>query len=199
MSERNAERNGYWFWGLLTLFVLVPEVLAALSTTLRADIPWPTISNLIGRNLERRHHWVALVVMGVIVLVTYHAATYRPMREGRALREPLDEVEEWTWGGWYVVCVAVAGVAAGVLAYVFGGGKDAIGFAIYGTLAVGAVAPSVLAYLNAKLLDVPTLFATIEHLERRAHWAAAAIVALLVVLLFHLALYPWPNYTFGGP
>jgi hypothetical protein len=199
VSERNAERNGYWFWGLLTLFIVVPELLAALSSRLRTDIPWPTISNLIGRNLERHHHWVALLVMGVIVLVAYHAATYRPTAEGHALREPVREVEEWRWGGWYIVAVAVAAAAAGFVASALDASKDAVGFAIYGTLAVGALAPSLLAYFNAKLLDVPTLFATIGYLQRRAHWAAAVFVALLVVLLFHLALYPWPNYPFGGP
>ena len=199
MSGRNAERNGYWFWGLLALFILVPEVLAALSRQLRSDIPWPTISNLIGRNLERHHHWVALVVMGTIVLVAYHAATYKPTREGHALREPPQEVEEWSWGGWYIVCVAVVTAAAGFVAASAGGSKDTVGFAIYGTVALGALVPSLLAYFNAKLIDVPTLFATISYLQRRAHWVAAVFVALLVVLLFHLALYPWPNYTFGGP
>ena len=49
------------------------------------------------------------------------------------------------------------------------------------------------------MLDVPTLFATVSYLQKRAHWAAAVLVALLVVLMFHLALYPWPNFTFGGP
>ena len=199
MSDRNAERNGYVFWGLLTIFIVVPEVLAALSQRLRADIPWPTISNLIGRNLERRHHWVALVVMGVIVLVAYHAATYDRTREGHAIRKPPQEVDLWTWGGWYIAAVAVAAAAAGFIASAAGASKDTIGFAIYGTLAAGAVTPSVLAYFGAKVLDVPTLFATVSYLQKRAHWAAAVFVALLVVLLFHLALYPWPNYTFGAP
>lgn len=199
MSDHNAERNGYWFWGLVSAFVAVPEVLAALSTSLRADIPWPTISNLIGRNLERRHHWVALVVMGAIVLVAYHAATYERTRNGHAIRKPAREVDVWTWGGWYVAGVAVAGAAAGFIASALDAGKDAVGFAIYGTLAAGSLAPSVLAYVGAKVLDVPTLFATVSYLQKRAHWAAALTVALLVVLLFHLALYPWPNYTFGGP
>lgn len=199
MSDSNAERNGYWFWGLIALFIGVPEVLAALSKTLRADIPWPTISSLVGRELERRHHWVALVVMGVIVVVAYHAATYRRTREGRAIRKPLENVDVWTWGGWYVAGVALAGTAAGLIASALDAGKETVGFAIYITLTVGAIAPSVLAYVGAKVLDVPTLFATVSYLQKRAHWAAAAIVALLVVLLFHLALYPWPNYTFGGP
>jgi len=195
----SAERNGYWFWGLMALFIGVPEALAALSTTLRADIPWPTISDLVGRHLERRHHWVALLVMGVIVVVAYHAATYRPTRQGHAVRKPADDVEVWRWGGWYIVGVAIVGAAAGFLASALGADKDTLGFVIYGTLAVAALAPSVLAYFGAKVLDVPTLFRTVSDLQRRAHWAAAVFVAVLVVLLFHLALYPWPNYTFGVP
>src|SRR6478672_7680864 len=38
---RDDERNGYWFWGLIALFVGVPDVLAGISGTLRAHIPWP--------------------------------------------------------------------------------------------------------------------------------------------------------------
>ena len=52
---RDDERNGYWFWGLIALFVGVPDVLAGLSKTLRAHIPWPTISNLVGKDLEGHH------------------------------------------------------------------------------------------------------------------------------------------------
>lgn len=137
--------------------------------------------------------------MGAIVLVAYHAATYERTRNGHAIRKPAREVDVWTWGGWYVAGVAVAGAAAGFIASALDAGKDAVGFAIYGTLAAGSLAPSVLAYVGAKVLDVPTLFATVSYLQKRAHWAAALTVALLVVLLFHLALYPWPNYTFGWP
>ena len=199
MDDGHAERNGYWFWGLMALFIGVPEVLAALSRTLKADIPWPTISNLVGRHLERHHHWVALLVMGVIVVVAYHAATYKRTREGHAIRKPAEDVDLWTWGGRYIVGVAVAGTAAGLIASALDASKDTLGFAIYITVTVTAVAPSVLAYVGAKVLDVPTLFATVSYLQQRAHWAAALVVALLVVLMFHLALYPWPNYTFGGP
>jgi hypothetical protein len=199
VDDAHAERNGYWFWGLMALFIGVPEILAGLSSTLKADIPWPTISNLVGRHLERRHHWVALLVMGVIVVVAYHAATYERQRQGHAIRKPADDVDVWTWGGWYIVGVAVAGAAAGLIASALGANKVALGFAIYITLTVAALAPSVLAYVGAKVLDVPTLFTTVSDLQKRAHWAAAATVALLVVLMFHLALYPWPNYPFGGP
>jgi hypothetical protein len=49
------------------------------------------------------------------------------------------------------------------------------------------------------VLAIPTLFATIALLRARAPWVVVAVAALLAVLLFHLALYPWPNYHFGSP
>jgi hypothetical protein len=61
------------------------------------------------------------------------------------------------------------------------------------------VVPSALAYWWNRVLAIPTLFATLAYLRTRAAWVAALVVALLVLLLFHLALYPWPNYPFGGP
>jgi hypothetical protein len=45
------------------------------------------------------------------------------------------------------------------------------------------------------VLSIPTLFATIALLEARRRWVAVVAVSLLVVLAFHLALYPWPNVT----
>jgi uncharacterized membrane protein YobD (UPF0266 family) len=197
-----GERNGYIFWGLVALFIGIPEVLAALSNTLKARIPWPTISNLVGKHLEARHHWIALIVMGVIVLVIYQALTRRPdrTRVGRQLSRPADTTTTWDWGGWYIVLVVVSGIAAGVIAAAFDAGKVVLGYAIYVTLAVTGIAiPGALAYWWGKVLNIPTLFATFAFLQRRAAWAAAILVALLVILLFHLALYPWPNYRFGGP
>jgi hypothetical protein len=205
-SHRDAghrdELNGYVFWGLVALFIGVPELLAAFSKTLKADIPWPTISNLVGKDLERHHHWFALVVVGVIVVTTVHTLMYPAEKKqaGRGLRNPATEAVHLLWSGWYIVLVAAAGVAAGVLASVAGADKNELGYAIYLTLTVfGIVVPSVLAYWFNRVLAVPTLFATIALLRARVSWAAAFVVAVLVVLLFHLALYPWPNYRFGTP
>ena len=200
VSHRD-ELNGYVFWGLVALFIGVPELLAAFSSTLKADIPWPTISNLVGKDLERRHHWVALLVVGVIVVVTLHTLTYPATKKkaGRAVRHP-SRVVHLPWSGWYIVLVAAAGVIAGVVASALGAGKNELGYAIYVTLVlVGIIVPSALAYGWNRVLAIPTLFATIAYLRVRAAWVAALVVALLVVLLFHLALYPWPNYPFGGP
>ena len=200
VSHRD-ELNGYVFWGLVALFIGVPELLAAFSSTLKADIPWPTISNLVGKDLERHHHWVALLVVGLIVVVTIHTLTYPAAKKkaGRAVRHP-HEVVHVSWSGWYIVVVAAAGAAAGVIASVAGASKNQLGYAIYVTFTIaGVVVPSALAYWWNRVLAIPTLFATLAFLRLRAAWVAALVVALLVVLLFHLALYPWPNYQFGGP
>jgi hypothetical protein len=200
LSDRD-EINGYVFWGLVALFIGVPDVLAASSNTLKADIPWPTISNLVGNDLQRHHHWVALLVVGLIVVVTIHAFTYPPAKKkaGRAVRDP-SAVIHVRWSESYIVFVAAAGAAAGLIASALGASKNELGYAIYTTLAItGIVIPSALAYWWNRVLAIPTLFAALAYLRARAAWVAALVAALLVVLLFHLALYPWPNYQFGGP
>ena len=180
----------------------MPELLAGFSNTLKADIPWPTISNLVGKDLERHHHWIALLVVGLIVIVTVHTLTYPTGKKkaGRALRKPSEEAIHLPWGGRYIVVVAVAGAAAGMIASAAGANKNELGYAIYITLSVfGILVPSALAYLWNRVLAIPTLFATVAFLRARRAWVALLVVALLVVLMFHLALYPWPNYHFGSP
>lgn len=194
------EINGYLFWGLVALFIGVPEVLAALSKTLKADIPWPTISNLVGKDLEQHHNWIALIVVGVIVMVLVHALIQpeEKKKAGRALRKPAHETQPLSWGRVYIGVVALGGIAAGLIAWAAGGNKNELGYAIYLTLTgLGVVLPSALAYWRHRVLDIPTAFATLAFLRERAAWVAVFVAALLVVLLFHLALYPWPNYHFG--
>jgi hypothetical protein len=169
---------------------------------MKADIPWPTISNLVGKDLESHHHWIALVVLGLIVVVTVHTLTYPSDKKklGRALREPAGEVTRVSWVWRYIGLTAVAGAVAGGIASAGGGDKNQVGYAVYVTLAVfGIVVPGILARWFHRVLAIPTLFATVALLRTHAHWVAAVIVALLVVLMFHLALYPWPNYHFGAP
>jgi len=142
--SNHDELNGYVFWGLVALFIGVPELLAAFSSTLKADIPWPTISNLVGKDLERHHHWVALLVVGLIVVVTIHTLTYPAAKKkvGRAVRHP-DEAVHVSWSEWYIVVVAAAGAAAGVIASVAGASKNQLGYAIYITLTIaGVVVPT---------------------------------------------------------
>ena len=44
-------------------------------------------------------------------------------------------------------------------------------------------------------MPFPTFFRTIGDLDRRWRPAAMIIVAWLVVLMFHLAFFPWPDLT----
>jgi hypothetical protein len=197
---RREEVDGYWYWGLIAIFVAVPELLAAFSKELRADIPWPTISNLVGKDLERHHHWVAVLVVMSIAAATTHAFTRPPQlkQAGRAVRDPA-EVRTVHWGWQYIVLTAVVSAAAGLGASLLGGDKNQVGYAIYGSLGLlGVAVPSALAFLWHRVLSIPTLFATLAMLEARRRWVAVLAVALLVALTFHLALYPWPNLAFGS-
>ena len=200
----HEERNGYVFWGLAAAFIAVPELLAALSNWMQSHIPWPTISNLVGADLEFHHHWIALIVVAVIVTSILHTLTHPSDQKlgGRSLRgNPADVKVIERWGGFrYIVLVAVGGIAAGLIASAAGADKNRLGYSIYVTLTVlGVVIPSVLAYWYHRVLRIPTLFAAIALLSKHWSWVAGLAVALLVVLMFHLALYPWPNYHFGAP
>lgn len=136
----------------------------------------------------------------MIAVVTVHALTYPAAKKkaGHAVRNPAEAVHV-PWSEWYVVFVAIAGAVAGVVGSALGASKNELGYAIYATLTItGVIVPSALAYWWNRVLAIPTLFAALAYLRVRAAWIAALVVALLVVLLFHLALYPWPNYPFGA-
>ena len=196
------EKRGYWLWGPLAVFIAVPEILAALSKHLQSVIPWPTISNMTG-HLESLQNWVALIPVALITIVAYNVIAYPSSRReyGRAIRRGKeDEVEELSRGGLYVIFVLVAGSATGLIAYAADAPKYWLGYALYSVLALFAiVVPSVLAYWKGKILGAPPLFRTIADLQKRWHWVAAALVAGLVVLLVHLALYPWPTFNHTPP
>ena len=200
--DHSDKIKGYWFWGFVATFIAVPEVLAAVSDPLEAHIPWPTISNLVGKDLEAHHHWIALIVVWLIAVVTVHTLTHprERKRAGRALRVSAEDVKRLGWGWRYICATAIAGSAAGLIASALGGDKNEVGYAIYVTLAVfGIVIPSGLAYWWHRVLAIPTLFATLALLQASHRWMGAFVAGLLVTLLFHLALYPWPNYHFGSP
>ena len=52
--------------------------------------------------------------------------------------------------------------------------------------------PNIAAYFFAKDVPFTTLFFTLRSLGRRLQLVAALVAALLVILLLHLAFYPWP-------
>jgi hypothetical protein len=64
---------GYVVWVVVgVVFVAVPELLASLG---KRVTPWPTISETAG-NLERRAHWVALLLLAGLVVLTVHIVFY---------------------------------------------------------------------------------------------------------------------------
>jgi hypothetical protein len=198
---KGAERRGYWFWGPIVLFVLLVELLAALSASLKNAIPWPTISSTVG-HLEKRWDWVAVIVVGLITVVAFHAIAYRAQQRerGRAYRragpDPGDEPagKDVPWYNWILVA-CLGGVAIG-LAIVFDASKFQLGYAIYGVLGFfGIVLPSILAFSANRLVRFPTLFFTIGKLRHRLHAVAVILIAGLTILAVHLAFYPWPDIT----
>ncbi len=60
-----------------------------------------------------------ILVVGLIVIVTVHTLTYPADKKkaGRALRTPAEEPVHLPWSGWYIVVVALAGAAAGLIAW----------------------------------------------------------------------------------
>lgn len=201
--SRRDEANGYLFWGLLTLWIGIPELLAGIKWTREhLNPPWPTISNLVGKDLESHHHWVALIVVGLIGFVVVHAVTYPAEAKTLGRAASGSEVASPGFGLAYIFLTAAAGIIAGAIAAIAGANKNHLGYSIYVTLAFfGIIVPSLFRKFSGKVLAVPTLFATLALLRghRHGHWVAAAVAALLFVLTFHLALYPWPNYHFGVP
>ena len=71
-----------------------------------------------------------------------------------------------------------------------------VGRTLYGLIVLfWIVLPSMLAWPKRFAVDVPfpTLFSTVRSLERRLRVLALLAATGLVILLFHLLLYPWPS------
>ncbi|MFI5780469.1 hypothetical protein [Nocardia sp. NPDC051570] len=200
---RSAEFWGYVMWGLAGLAILVPELMSIFSI---AD--WPTISATVG-HLEARHDWVRLIVVFVIVALAYYAVPQLAKRPDAAgmvggrqvtangrLTADIEAVGYQNMGGYLVFAfVAYAvGVAFAAGARAVHPGTFLGGYVLYGIIAlVWVIIPSALAMFLAREVAFPTLFRTLAYLGRRAHWLAAVVLALLVILLIHLAFYPWPQ------
>ena len=73
--------------------------------------------------------------------------------------------------------------------------KWVLAYVIYGLIGVCfLVVPSLLAY-SKRTRNPPfaSLFATVLDLQGRLHFVTLVLLAGLIVLLIHLALYPWPD------
>ncbi|MCW3037597.1 MAG: hypothetical protein JWM17_2909 [Actinobacteria bacterium] len=204
-----SEVWGYVVWGAMALVIAIPEITAAVDH----KVPWPTISGMTG-HLEYRWSWVALIVVALIVFAAFHSVTYRWSLPGdlatqanqrklrrtpagrltRALDESSGSEKDELSTRWLLIAFAVVAVGGLLAARLKPHGKFFLGYVLYGLIAVvWVVVPNVLAFWFAKDVAFPTLFRTVAYLERRLHFVAVILLVGYVILLIHLALYPWPN------
>jgi hypothetical protein len=201
------ERWGYGVWLFVGLIFGVPESWAGITNP-----PWPALSDTVG-HLEELWHPVRVIVVALIVFMAFPAVRYPPGQTGefpagegepKRARTPCGRVARCGTGAAGAVSVfayfplAVGVVAGGsVIAAIAGSDMFVLGYVIYGLIAIFLVIiPNALAFWFAKEVPFPTLYRTVANLERRWRPAATVIVAGLVVLMFHLVFFPWPDILF---
>ena len=210
-----SEKWGYAVWAAMGLVIGVPEIWAAVSGS---DFVWPTISTTVG-HLEDRWPVVALVPVALIVMAGYSVFRVPPAStalqadfqalgrtpQGRLAKQDvtLDQlqgggvpaVEGRTQFGVvrYFVFATVA-VVVGAVAVSPSNNRFLVGYVLYTLIAVFWVfLPNAAAYWLKKDIPFTTMFFTVRSLGRRLQFVAALVAALLVILLLHLAFYPWPS------
>jgi hypothetical protein len=211
--ERIRFRNGLVVWGVAIVIVACPELRAAAPHW--ATPQWHTISNTTG-HLEQLHHWVALVVVALIVAVIAYGVRIPPPRDGQrhARRSPGGRllprsVSEFRRGSKpslqqglaYLGVTVVAVAASGYLVSRSSGyASYHLDYAMYGSLALLLViVPLVAAAVFKTEVPFTTIFATALRIERRSTVVGVLLLAAFVILILHLALYPWPNYSHLPP
>jgi hypothetical protein len=199
-----TEKWGYGFWLFLGLVFGVPESWAGLATP-----PWPALTDTVG-HLDQAWPPTRVIVVAVVVFAAYYfvrvpagpAGSLTYVRggagrgtgrtyNGRLSRAPADvsPVPALVY-----VPLALAAITIGSVIAAVASGFWVLGYTIYGLIAIFLVIiPNVLAYWFAREVPWPTLLATVTALERRWRPAAAVVLAGLVILTFHLALFPWPD------
>lgn len=211
-----SEAWGYAVWSAMGIVVGVPEIWAAIEGD---DFYWPTISTTIG-HLQERWPVVALLPVAVIVMGGYSVFRIRTIGdtvvqadrqelgrtpEGRLVKQDV-QYEELRGGGvpasgsergeWPVVpyfAFATVVVVAGSLVVSQSDNRFLVGYVLYSLIAIfWIVIPNVAAYYFRRDFPYTNLFFTLNFLARRLQLVAALVAALLVILLLHLAFYPWP-------
>lgn len=196
------EARGYAVWLAAGVVLAVPEVWALVDD----DVPWPTISGTIG-HLEYRWSGTAVVVVGAIVLSALLTIRYPPPLQqagtaarrtegGRLSMEPATASRRQLSPSAYFPAAAIVVIAGSLASAALDGDRWRLAYVLYGLIAMfWIVIPSLAAYFFARDVPFPTLFRTIVDLERRLHRFALVVAAGLVVLLLHLAFYPWPDIS----
>jgi hypothetical protein len=197
------EKWGYGTWLFFGLVFGLPESWAGA-----ASPPWPTLSNTIS-HLETLWAGTRVVVVVLIALVAYSCVRFPPGHSGefpagggqpRRARTGNGRLTRSPGTVSPIPALVYIPLALGVVAlgsYIAAETSSdiyVVGYVLYGLFTIFCViVPNMLAYFFAAEVPFPTFFRTIGDLDARWRPAAMLIVAWLVVLMFHLALFPWPD------
>jgi hypothetical protein len=209
ITSHPREARGYLVWigfaGIIGF--AIPEITSAAGHAV-----WPTVSGTVG-GIENRHDWFALIVVVVLVFGAMHAIRVHFTRDhvlarggtrspssprliqtedGRLTRA--DDVQDVSWWWYYgAAFVVILGVSFGVH-YGADVSSQVLGEFLYGLIGLFLfLVPGLLAYEEGKLVPFPTLFWTIQRLERHSRVVALVFAGGITILLIHLVFYPWPS------
>jgi hypothetical protein len=208
-----AERAGYLVWATMGIVVGVPEIWAAISGD---GFYWPTISTTVGHLQDR---WAVLTLIPVALIVGYGYSALRLRPAATALQADLSAITRTPQGRltqsdptlqelatgvpdagtsplfstpYFVVATLL--IIAAPLAVSASHNRFLVGYVLYSLIAIfWVIVPNVAAYWFKRDAPYTTLVVTINCLARRLTFAACLAAALLVILLIHLAFYPWPS------
>lgn len=211
-----SEGWGYAVWSAMGVVIGVPEIWAAVAGD---DFLWPTISTTVG-HLQDRWPVVALIPVALIVMAAYSVFRFQPAGttiqadmqalgrtpEGRLTKQDVS-FEQLAGGGAPVVdatrrelpvvpyfTIATLVVVSGASFAAASDNRFLVGYVLYSLIAIfWVVVPNVAAYWFHRDVPFTTMFFTVRCLGRRLQFVAALVAALLVILLLHLAFYPWPS------
>jgi hypothetical protein len=198
------------------IVIAVPELLAAAGGN---NFLWPTISTTVGHLQDR---WAVLTLIPVVLIVMAGYSVMRiklgdtavqadlqaigRTPQGRLVKQEVQFAElaqggvppapprrgEWPIVPYFVFATIV--VIAGGVAVAPSNSRFLVGYVLYALIALfWVVIPNLAAYFFGKDFPFTTLVFTVRGLGRRLQFVAAFVAALLVILLLHLAFYPWPS------
>ena len=209
------EKWGYVVWAAMGVVIAVPEIWAAVAGS---DFVWPTISTTVG-HLQERWPVLALIPVALIVMSGYSVFHVPPAStalqadfqaigrtpQGRLAKQDVS-LEQLAGGGVPAVAgrsevgvvryfaFATVVVVLGALLAAPSDNRFLVGYVLYSLIGIfWVVVPNSAAYFLKKDIPFTTMFFTVRSLGRRLQFVAALVAALLVILLLHLAFYPWPT------
>lgn len=218
----HREAWGYGIWLFFGLIVAVPEIWAAASpdsapfptisaTTgaLEYDHAWVALIvagavvlclySALRYPVDRTGMLAKRGTAGGAVGGEHFGDALLPFRTpgGGRFTRSTTPVREIGAGVYFAAALVVVGVGTTIAAITTDPNDEYhVGRTLYGLILLfWVLIPNAIAWPKRFAVDVPfpTLFATVRSLERRLRVLALLISASLVILLFHLLLYPWPS------